>query len=409
MPANPRTGRRAALAALFFLALPLAAQTPYYPERDAWERRTPEQVGMDAAKLQEAIAYAQANEMDAPRDLLEAHFRSFAREPFGEAIGPFKERGPQTGVILRNGYIVAEWGQPDRVDMTFSVTKSFLSTVVGLAYDRGLIRSVDDAVAGYMPPVILDPGDGETGLESPAGAAAPRTETLFASEHNRKITWDMLLRQTSAWSGTLFGKPDWSDRPTRDPSTWFDERAEPGTEYEYNDTRVNLLALAALQVWREPLPEVLREHIMDPIGASTRWRWYGYDNSWVLVDGQLIQSVSGGGHWGGGMMLTAYDQARFGLLTLRHYNWKGEQLVSEDWFRMATTPGSANPGYGFMNFFLNTGQESYPNAPASAWTHLGSGTNMIYCDPENDLVVVARWISGPGRAGLVERVLAALQ
>ena len=60
-----------------------------------------------------------------------AHYQSFGREPFGDAVGPFKTRGDATGLIIRRGYIVAEWGDPHRVDMTFSVTKSFLSTVVG--------------------------------------------------------------------------------------------------------------------------------------------------------------------------------------------------------------------------------------------------------------------------------------
>src|SRR5690606_10049906 len=99
-----------------------------------WESRTPEQVGLDPAGIAAAIAFAQENETSSPRDLERVHYTSFGREPFGDAIGPFKERGPQTGVIVRNGYIVAEWGEPDRVDMTFSVTKSFLSTTVGLAW-----------------------------------------------------------------------------------------------------------------------------------------------------------------------------------------------------------------------------------------------------------------------------------
>ena len=64
----------------------------------------------------------------------ENHNRTFAKEPFGEAVGPFADRGDQTGIIIHNGYIIAEWGEPSRVDMTHSVTKSFLSTTVGLAY-----------------------------------------------------------------------------------------------------------------------------------------------------------------------------------------------------------------------------------------------------------------------------------
>ena len=77
---------------------------------------------------------------------------------------------------------------------------------------------------------------------------------------------------------------------------------EPGTFFKYNDVRVNLLAYSLLQVSRKPLPVVLKEKIMDPIGASTTWRWYGYDNSFVNIDGVMVQSVSGGGHFGGGLI-----------------------------------------------------------------------------------------------------------
>jgi CubicO group peptidase (beta-lactamase class C family) len=361
-----------------------AAAAPYYPSLHEWEKKAPEAVGMDPALVKAAVDFAMANESKAPRDLALNHAQTQTGEPYNDPVGPFKERGPQGGVILRHGYIVAEWGEPQRVDMTFSVTKSFVSTVVGLAYDRGLIRDLNDTVKDYVP-----------------------TEH-FASAHNQKITWDHLLRQTSDWEGTLWGKPDWADRP--DPKTrasWTTRpRNEPGSVYKYNDVRVNLLAFAALQVWRRPLPQLLRESVMEPIGASNTWRWHGYDNSWVELDGQKIQSVSGGGHWGGGMWISARDQARFGLLTLRRGRWKDKQIVSEKWIQLATTPTPANTGYGFMNYFLNTDKKMLPSAPASVWMHKGAGANLIYCDPENDLVIVTRWISGDAAMdGVVKRVL----
>jgi hypothetical protein len=68
---------------------------------------------------------------------------------------------------------------------------------------------------------------------------APDFLSLFDTPHSRAITWDHHLRQTSDWEGTLLGKPDWADRP----------RNTPGTAYKYNDVRVNVLALAALNVW----------------------------------------------------------------------------------------------------------------------------------------------------------------
>ena len=378
----------------------------YFPEQSSWEKRTAESVGMNPALIQEAIRFAIENETKAPRNLKEAHYQSaFGREPFGFPIGPLKDRGEPTGLIIKNGYVIAEWGTPHRVDLTFSVAKSFLSTMVGLAVDEGLIKSVHDTVYRTMAPVIpYDPTKSATNKAD--GLQQEDIIDLFDTPHNKKITWDHLLRQTSDWEGTLWGKPDWADRPEGSSSEWISrKRNEPGAVYEYNDARVNVLALAALNIWRKPLPAVLKEKIMDPIGASATWRWTGYENSWVVMDGILVQSVSGGSHWGGGMFISAYDQARFGYLTLRRGRWKNEQLISENWIKMALTPTGAKNTYGFMNYHLNTNRELYPSAPATAFAHIGAGMNMIYVDSKNDLIIVARWIDSSALDGLIDRVI----
>jgi hypothetical protein len=145
---------------LFAVAVSALAQQTYYPPRGEWERRTPEQLGIDGAALKAAVDFSIASESTAPRDLEQDHRLSWGREPFDEPLGPFRPRGPQTGLIIKDGYIVAEWGEIERVDMTFSVTKSVLSSTVGLAFDDGLIRDVHDLVRDYMPPVVLPVGDG---------------------------------------------------------------------------------------------------------------------------------------------------------------------------------------------------------------------------------------------------------
>jgi CubicO group peptidase (beta-lactamase class C family) len=378
------------------------APAVYFPDAGtAWEHRTAVQSGLDSARLAAAIAFAVANEAKGSRSMEENHYRTFGREPYGDGVGPFKDRGDATGVILRSGYIVAEWGDPSRVDMTHSVTKSFLSSVVGLAYDRKLIRNLDEPVAAAVGPIPTLPGGPGT-----------RTVTLldlFATPHNRSITWDHMLRQVSDWEGTLWGKPEWADRPTGDPAQWRTRaRVTPGSVYEYNDVRVNALALAALQVWRRPLPSVLREYLMEPIGASTTWQWLGYETSWVVLDGQAVQSVSGGGHWGGGMFINAYDMARFGYLTLRRGRWKDRQLLSEQWVRIALSPTPAQPTYGVMNWFLNTDRKYVPAGPATMFVHVGNGTNLVIVDPDHDIVAVVRWIENDAVNGFVERLLAAL-
>lgn len=378
---------------------------PYFPAYNNWQQKKPAEMGLNATKIAEAISFAVENESKNPRNMEVSHYQSFGKEPFGFGIGPFAERGEPTGVIIYKGYIIAQWGEPSRCDMTHSVTKSFLSTTVGLAVDKGLIKSVNDTVANYMPPIELY---GEPVSRSADDFGKPELLNLFNTAHNKTITWDALLRQTSDWEGTLWGKPDWADRPDKDAAQWLNRaRNKQGTVYEYNDVRVNVLALAALSVWRKPLPQVLKENIMDKIGASNTWRWTGYRNSWIVLDGQAVQSVSGGGHWGGGMFINAYDMARFGLLSLHRGKWNGEQLLSENWVKQALTPTKPEPTYGYMNWFLNTDKKLLPSASANVFYHLGNGANMVYVDPDHELVMVSRWINTNAMDGLVKKVLEA--
>jgi CubicO group peptidase (beta-lactamase class C family) len=349
----------------FFVA---DGQTIYFPDT-IWQSKTPRELKMSKIFLDSAVKFALANENKFDRDLRIANLKAYANEPDYKIIGPMKERGGPAGVIIKNGYIVAQWGDINRVDMTFSVTKSFLSTTAGLAIDEGLIKNVRDKVNSYV------------------------WDDTYKGEHNSKISWDNLLNQSSDWSGTLFGLHDWADRPPRGGSIdeWKNRKLnEPGTVFKYNDVRVNLMAYSLLQVWRKPLPMVLKEKIMDPIGASTTWRWFGYDNSFVTIDGLMMQSVSGGGHHGGGIFISAIDQARFGLLFLRNGKWKTRQLISEKWIKAVHQPSSANKDYGYM-WWINTSKK-WKDVSSEIYYAVGAGGNYIVIDNEHDLVVVARWM-----------------
>ena len=338
--------------------------------------------GFEPAGLEAAIAYAQGHETSMPADP-GAYLRDrFAGQPHQDIVGPTRERGGVNGLLYRHGEPVAAWGDVDRVDMTFSVTKSYLSTVAGLALDHGLIRSLDDPVAEYV------------------------TDGTFDDPHNRGITWRHLLNQTSEWTGTLWGKPDEADRRMGVDR----EIHAPGEFWEYNDVRVNLLAYALLHVWRRPLPEVIKERIMDPIGASDTWAWHGYETSWTEIDGERVQSVSGGGHWGGGLFISSRDHAHFGQLFANRGAWDGVQLISESWIDQATTPAPIQSNYGFM-WWLNTGREQFPSAPESSFFALGAGsTSVIWVDPDNGIVAVTRWVDGNEHVDeFIRLVLTALQ
>jgi len=376
----------AILVLLTTLALPAISQS-YYPDRGkTWESKQPREQGLDAAKLAAAVAFAEANEYSGSKDLRLAIYEGFSREPYHKIAGPTKKRGGPAGMIIKNGYVVAEWGEVDRVDMTFSVTKSYLSTTAGLAMDDGLIADVTDHVVDYV-------WDG-----------------TFDGEHNSKITWEHLLNQSSDWYGYLYGMPDWGDRPPREGGVddWRNrELKEPGTSFKYNDVRVNVLAYSLLQVWRKPLPQVLKERIMDPIGASTTWRWYGYDTSWIDVDGSKVQSVSGGGHSGGGMFISARDHARFGLLFLREGNWNGEQLISKEWINALQKSSAPNASYGYM-WWLNRGNRTWDGVSDTVYYAAGFGGNYIVVDKDNDLIIVTRWLNPPKMGEFMKLVMEAV-
>jgi len=361
------------------------AQEIYFPERNNWENKDPSDFGIDSIKLEDAVNFAKENEYSGSRDLRVAILEGFKKEPYHYIAGPTKKRGGPAGVILKNGYIVAQWGDITRVDMTFSVTKSYLSTVTGLAFDEGLI-SVTDKVENYV------------------------WDKTFWGEHNNKITWEHLLNQSSDWSGELFGMYDWADRPPGEGGIddWKNRKLnEPGTYFKYNDVRVNVLAYSLLNVWRKPLPQVLKEKIMDPIGASTTWRWYGYDHAWVNIDGLQMKSVTGGGHSGGGIFIHTLDHARFGLLFMNNGNWNGEQLLSENWIELATEPSPANPSYGFM-WWLNNAPRNIEGVPDHVFYASGFGGNYIVVDQENNLVIVTRWLEPSKMGEMVKRVYQAM-
>ncbi|MGI9546778.1 MAG: serine hydrolase domain-containing protein [Flavobacteriaceae bacterium] len=348
----------------------------YFPERNSsWETRSPQNFKIDKKQLSDAVQFAVENEYSGSKDLRIAILKGFAREPFHEILGPTKKRGGPAGLVLKKGFIIASWGDTKRVDMTFSVTKSFLSTVAGLAVDRQLIRSTDDLVAEYI-------WDG-----------------TFEGPHNSKISWKNLLHQNSDWSGELWGIKDWADRPPREGTLddWkYRELKAPGTVMEYNDVRVNVLAYALTHLWRDPLPKVLKEQLMDPIGASTTWRWFGYDHAWTVVDGVKIKSVTGGGHSGAGIFINAEDMARFGLLFMNNGTWNNQNIISKEWIEEAVTSSPSHVNYGHMWWLNKKGEDQWEGSPETIFSAQGFGGNYIVIDREREIVVVTRWME-PGK------------
>jgi CubicO group peptidase (beta-lactamase class C family) len=376
-------------AILFAALVATSAQAADYlpPSGDAWATHTPAQEGFDPTKLQAAIDFAVAHETKLSPDLDGVIDQRDQRitiplqfaGPYGDPIGLLTVHAPANGIIIRHGYIVAEWGDTHKVDMAHSATKTFLSSVAGIAFDKHMIRDVNDRVTDYVQPT-----------------------PDFMLPHNQPITWDEMLRQTSGWIGTMWGKPWWADRPGEHPWTELAKGPPPvGTEWKYSDVRVNALALALTYVWKRPLPDVLKQYVMDPIGASNTWHWEHYDNAFVTIDGKRIAVPPGGGHGGGGMFISARDLARMGLLGLNNGKWGDKTILSDQWIKMARTPTGPEPDYGFMNWFLNTGQKLFPAAREDSVAFIGNGDNIVFIDYEHDMVAVFRWIDDKQKAEFV--------
>jgi len=312
--------------------------------------------------------------------------------PWNRLLGPVHPRGGVSGVVRVGGRQITEWGEPQRADLTFSIAKTYFALLAGVAHDRGLLTDLNEPVR------VKVHGIG------------------FESAHNQSVTWLHLLQQTSEWEGTCFGIPDQVDRyrhlqyqPPRAAGKKGDARAlqAPGTYWEYNDVRINQLGLALLHLFRRPLPDVFREAIAQPVSASNNWRWEGYENSWVEIDGQRMQSVPGGTHWGAGVSISSVDQSLIGQLMLDEGRVGSQQIVSQDWMRRMVTPCDIAPWYGCL-VWLNTTGSVFPAASRASYFCIGAGASVVWVDPERDMVAVVRWIEGSRINGFCERVMQAI-
>lgn len=348
------------------------------------------------APLSEAIGHALAHEVPWPRDPAADPARWGVHHadpaPYNRLRGPVHPRGGVSGLVEVGGREVASWGDPDRADQTFSVAKTYLALLAGVASADGLLRA-GQRVAERLPGI---------GFDDP---------------HNRAITWQHLLQQTSEWSGSCLGMPDQVEhhrRVSHDPKPPTGRKGEPralqapGSYWEYNDVRINQLSLALLHLFREPLPDVFRRTVLQPLGGGSGFAWEGYDDAWVDLGGLRVQSVPGGTHWGGGVSISARDQARIGRLLLDRGVHEGRRLLPAEWIADMQRPCPIAPFYGRL-VWLNREGRIFPDAPHDSWFMVGAGGHYVWLDPAHDAVVVVRWLDPAHAAGFVQRITRALR
>ena len=329
--------------------------------------------------LSDSISFAIANEVrwskdnTAPWGIHEEDL-----PPWNKLFGPAFPRGGVSGIIHVDGKKIVSWGDINRADLTFSVAKTYLALLCGVASEQGLIPDLDDFVVESAPNIG------------------------FESTHNRQVTWRHLLQQTSEWSGICCGIPDQVDHYRRLSFQKTDTRChftkgtkrelqKPGTYWEYNDVRINQLSTALLHVFLEPLDSVFERTIREPIGCRDSWSWTSYDNAFAHINNTQMPILPGGSHWGGGVRISSQDQVLIGQLISQRGCWNGEQLISEDWFDLMTSPSHLNPNYGFLTW-LNTNRFLFAGLPESSIFAIGAGGSYTWIDPELNSVTVIRWI-----------------
>ena len=281
---------RAVVARAAVVEQAASSAAAYFPPAGAWQRKKAAELGMDQAALDAAIEFAKSRESSRAMDF------SDQERIFGSLLGSVPTiRTKTNAVVIYKGFVVAEFGDTTWPDPTYSVAKSMLSTVAGLAVRDGKIVDLDEPV-GRM---IKDGG--------------------YDSARNALVTWKMHLQQESEWEGAMFGKnSDFVGSAAfgageRKPR----ELKRPGTFYEYNDVRINRFGQSLLRAWGESVPDVFRREVMDVIGASNTWRWIPYHNSYVTVNGKQVASVSGGTRWGGGVWIRSRGRRFLRVRTMR--------------------------------------------------------------------------------------------
>ncbi len=261
--------------------------------------------------------------------------------------------------IVRNGYLIFDGVIPpfttDQAHDIFSCTKSVTSALIGIAIDKGYIKSVDEKMISFF----MD------------------RQVKNMAEQKKEITIQHLLTMSSGLvpsksdvgknRGTkgLFNTDDWAQAVLDRPVTGV-----PGNIFEYNNGGSYLLSAILQKATGKRAKEFADEHLFGPLGIK--------DAQWEMCP----MGISIGGS---AMDMHPHDMAKIGWLYLNYGKWKDQQIISEDWIKASTKPYTASAGSAAM--FDGYGYQWWLNSEGyySAW---GAGGQHIYVFPEKRMVVV---------------------
>lgn len=286
-----------------------------------------------------------------------------------EAVGGLAasagRNGTERTVIVRRGRVVWSGSEADTPQRVWSIAKAFTSTAHGLLIEDGKC-SMETLAKDYNP---------------------------LLAEHYPQVTLRHLATMTSGIDGTggfydcgPQGRCD-ANALTKPLSPFF----PPGDKFLYWDEATQHYGAALTAIAEEPLPDLLERRVLQPIGVRT-FDWQ------TDLTGEVV-------NWTGGVVISANDLARLGLLFLRGGQWQGEQIVDADWVDQATRvqvptsvpnafPNSNRVGagvYGYhwwSNGLLPDGRRHWPDLPCGAYGRSGYNNNRLIVVPEWEVVVV---------------------
>ena len=269
-------------------------------------------------------------------------------------------------IVLHNGNLLYEnyWNNNSATSkhIAFSVTKSFVSALVGIALDEGLIDNIEDPITKYLPDFN---GTGYEGV---------RIKDILQMSSGGEFNEDYAEPKSDI---NRFGRATARGSSFRDFAKSLERGREPGTYHHYVSIDTQVLGFLLAEVTGMPLKEYLYKKIWNKIGME--------DDAFFIVDNNGVEMALGG------LNATLRDYAKFGELYLNRGKWNGEQVVPASWVDASHTtdgphlkPGeselSSSPwGYGL--------QWWVPGFPDTDYTASGVYNQYIYIDPLTNVVI----------------------
>lgn len=311
--------------------------------------------------------------------------------------------GPWQIVIVRKGYLVAEWysvpAEPTTTFDGWSATKSATGIAFGLLMEDSRNHKL--------------PHDAQIDLDTPIYDYIPEGFPLSDPE-KKKIKLRHLLSMTSGIPGedhgllglsTAPGGGDYEVALGKQPNRFGKWAAkltsEPGTVWEYSDAGFAQLSLFFYHAAGRELSDFLKERVIDPIGIES----FGWDR-----EGGVAGSIGPHTDAHSGLRFSARDFARLGYLMAHNGKWGGKQIVPQSWIQLATKSSQEiNTNYGYT-YWVNTTGVLWPTAPRDAFAFRGYTASRLYIVPSLDLVVARLGYAPPnwGEDNLLPAVLAAI-